>query len=64
MSRGGGEYLTSNRFGVLALATDVQHQCFFATNGIPKKQTAIILIEPVLLLYLPHQFIHHIRGAE
>ena len=49
MARGCGKYLTSNRFGVLALETDGKHQGFFTTNGIPKKQTPIILIEPVML---------------
>ena len=64
MARGRGKYLTSNRFGFLSLAMDGQHQGFFITNRIPKKETSIILFEPILLFYLPRQFIRHIRGVE
>ena len=63
MARGCGKYLTSNRFEVLALATGIQQQGYFTTNGIPKKQTPIIIIEPVLLFYWPHQVIRHLRGV-
>ena len=64
MARGCGKYLTSNRFGVLAIATDGQHQGFFTNHGIPKKQTLIIIIKPVLLFYLPYQFIRRLKGTE
>ena len=63
MARGCGKYLVSNRFGVLALARYWQNQGYFTTNRIPKKQTPIIIIEPVLLFYLPHQFFCHLRGV-
>ena len=64
MARRCGKYLTSNRFGVLAQATDGVNLGFFTTKGVPKNQTPTILTEPVLLFYLPHQFICHIRGTE
>ena len=63
MAIGCGNYFNSNIFVVLALAMDWQRQGFFATNRIPKNQTLVILIEPVLIFYLPQQFIRHLRGS-
>ena len=63
MARGCGKYLTPKIFGALALSMDGQNQGYFTTNGIPKNQTPIIIIEPVLLFYLPHQFMRHLMSV-